>query len=298
VVSTAIEPPASMGPDATVRGPGGSPGTPALGDVVLGVATAGVILAVGATRRFWRIAEPVARVGLRPPLVPVRYQPAGWLAGLACRAADRGALTRVGLSRALDLLVPAITSQLLARLDLNAIVEQSVDLDALVGTVDLDAAAARLDVDAVAARLDVDAVAARLDLDAVAQKLDLEAVLDRLDLTALVAQRVDLNRLVNDVDLDAVAARLDVDGVVRTVDLDAIIARVDLVGLAEQVINAIDLPEIIRESTGSVASDTVRGARMQGIAADDAVGEAVSRAVDRLRFRRNRTAPAGPGEQP
>jgi hypothetical protein len=62
------------------------------------------------------------------------------------------------------------------------------------------------------------------------------------------------------------------------------------VGLAEEVIDAVDLPEIIRESTGSMASDTVRGARMQGIHADEAVG----RAMDRILLRRSRRDPGGP----
>jgi hypothetical protein len=73
-------------------------------------------------------------------------------------------------------------------------------------------------------------------------------------------------------------------------DLDALIDRIDLVGLAEGVIAEVDLPEIIRESTSSVASDTVRGVRMQGISGDEALG----RAVGRLRLRRGRTAAATP----
>jgi hypothetical protein len=111
----------------------------------------------------------------------------------------------------------------------------------------------------------------RVDLDAV-----LAAVLDRIDLTAVVLERVDLGEVV-----------------------DAALAEVDLVGLAEEVIDGVDLPEIIRESTGSMASDTVRGVRMQGIVADEAVG----RAVDRLLLRRGRRATeapgtlAGPGEE-
>ena len=98
-------------------------------------------------------------------------------------------------------------------------------------------------------------------MDAVARRLDLDAVLERLDLTSIVLRRVDLEAIV-----------------------EAVLADIDLVGLAEEVIDAIDLPEIIRESTGSMASDTVRGARMQGITAD----EAVARAMDRLLLRRGR----------
>lgn len=61
-----------------------------------------------------------------------------------------------------------------------------------------------------------------------------------------------------------------------------------------EIIEGVDLPEIIRDSTGALASDTVRGARMQGIAADEAVG----RAVDRLLLRRGRrTAPVTVGPE-
>ncbi|HEY7721608.1 MAG TPA: hypothetical protein VIB11_07190 [Pedococcus sp.] len=110
-----------------------------------------------------------------------------------------------------------------------------------------------------------DVVLEHVDLDAVVAAVDVEAVLDRVDLTAVVLQRVDLDALVN-----------------------AVIAHVDLIGLAEEVIDGVDLPEIIRESTGSMASDAVRGARLQGIAADEAVG----RAVDRLLLRRKSRHPA------
>ena len=193
---------------------------------------------------------------------------------------------------------------------------------------------ARVDIDTVLDRVDLDAVAARLDVDAVARRLDLDVVLDRLDLTGLVLQRVDLRPLLSEVlalldradvdgivelaDLDRAAGRLDVDAVAQRLDLDAVLdrldltetvlrrvelgtlvdavlARVDLIGLAEQVIDGVDLPEIIRESTGSMASDTVRGVRMQGIGADEAVDHAVGRAVDRLLLRHGRgsTGPAG-----
>lgn len=100
-----------------------------------------------------------------------------------------------------------------------------------------------------------------------------ELVVSRMDLTGLVKRYVRLDDVVSSVDLDAIASRLDVE---------AVIDRVDLVSLVEEVIAAIDLPAIIRESTGSMASDTVRGARLTGISVD----EAVSRSLERHLFRR------------
>lgn len=75
---------------------------------------------------------------------------------------------------------------------------------------------------------------------------------------------------------------LVVDEVLRRIDLDAVIARLDLAKLADEVIASVDLPEIIRESTGAVSSEAVREVRMRGISGDDAVG----RAMERLRPRR------------
>lgn len=136
----------------------------------------------------------------------------------------------------------------------DAAVRRYVDLDGLVATVDLDA---------VAARLDVEAVVARIDLDAVAERIDVEAVLDRLDLTDTVLTRVDLKLVI-----------------------DHVLAQMDLPVLVEGVLDEIDLPEIIRDSTGTMASETVRGVRMQGVNAD----EAVTRVIDRL-FLRHRPEP-------
>ena len=204
---------------------------------------------------------------------------------------------------------------MLDRLDLTELVRERVDLDALVAGVDIAAVLDRLDL--------TELVRERVDLDTLVAGVDIAAVLDRLDLTELVRERVDLDAVVAGVDLDAAAARLDVkavldrldltelvrervdlDAVVAGVNLEAIIRRIDLVGLAEEVIAEVDLPEIIRESTGSVASDTIRGVRMQGISGD----EALTRAVHRLRLRRGRRdtgtmlpeppSPAGPDGSP
>lgn len=195
-------------------------------------AAAGGVEVLG--RRVSPLATPAARAVLHPPLLAPRYHPGRWLDGITRRGLEHRLAARRDLDRLLDVLVPAVMTEVLPRLDLTATVTNYVDIDAIAAKLDVDAAAARLDVDAVARRLDIDATAARLDIDAVIQ-------------------------------------------------------RIDLVGLAEEIIAAIDLPEIIRQSTGSVASETVRGVRMRGIAGDEALARVVQR---RLLRRARRSTPA------
>jgi hypothetical protein len=222
-------------------------------DLVLGASALSVALATTAARRMGSVARPVVRRAARAaPGVPPRFQPERLLSSVTSRGASRRAALGADLSRVLDAVVPWAADQALRRLRLTDVVLEHVDLDAVVAAVDVEAVLDRVDLTAV--------VLQRVDLDAL-----VTAVLDRVDLTAVVLQRVDLDALVN-----------------------AVIAHVDLIGLAEEVIDGVDLPEIIRESTGSMASDAVRGARLQGIAADEAVG----RAVDRLLLRRKSRHPA------
>ena len=96
-------------------------------------------------------------------------------------------------------------------------------------------------------------------------------------------QRQDLTREIGAV-LDRMVPAV-ADELLRRVDLDAVIARLDMAKLAEDVIASVDLPEIIRESTSAVSSETVREVRMRGISGDEAVG----RAMERLRPRRRGT---------
>jgi hypothetical protein len=98
-------------------------------------------------------------------------------------------------------------------------------------------------------------------------------------------------------ELDAVLDRLLpalLTEMMRHVDVTELLhENVDVVALAEEVIAEIDLPEIIRDSTGAMASDTLLGVRMQSISGD----EAIARAMARLRFRLARgTAGAGAAE--
>ena len=232
-------------------------------DVALGVAGVTVGAAVVAVRTVHRVTAPVTRLLWHPPLVPMRFHPATIVGDLArTGSVDRDELSRQ-VEALLDVWAPAIVAMVVERLDLTRLVEENVDLDQIVSTVDLDAAVARVDLDAAVRRVDLDAIVATVDLDAAVARVDIAGIIDR-------------------VDLDAVVATVDLDAAVARVDLDAVIDRIDVIGIVEEVLDVIDLPAIIRDSTGSMASETVRGARMTSVTADDAI----SRAVDRALFRR------------
>jgi hypothetical protein len=166
----------------------------------------------------------------------------------------------------------------------------------LVSELAADAVVARLVrevVDAVIEQIDLTAlVLERVDLDRVVAAVDIEAAVRRLDLTALVVQQVDVDAIVSTVDIEAVVDRLDIDEIAAKLDMQAIIDRLDIATLSLQVIDEIDLPEIIRQSTGSVASEAVRGVRMQSIGAD----QVVQRTVDRILLRRRERSTQAPGQ--
>jgi len=92
-----------------------------------------------------------------------------------------------------------------------------------------------------------------------------EQILTELDLTTLVRENVDVN---------AIAAEFDID---------AIVDRIDLIGLANKVIDGVDLPAIIRESTNSVTAEVMTDVRTQGERADDMVAGIVDRVLGRSR---------------
>ena len=237
-------------------------------DVLIGLAGVVVEQLLRAGHLAARATGPGMRLVLDPPFVPAARRPMRLVEALARRGrAERAAFGR-GLDRLVATRVPPLVDHVAVLVPLTDLVRDHVDLDTLVASVDLDAAVGGVDLDAIAARIDI------------------EAVLDRIDLTDLVMKRVDLDAIVRSVDLDAA---------VRGVDLDAILARIDLEALANDVIAAIDLPEIIRDSSGSLTSETVRNVRMHSIDAD----RAVDKVIERLKVRRHpRPGDVSPGGAP
>jgi hypothetical protein len=248
-------------------------GVPKVVDAALGAAAIAVGMAVSVTRGVARAAAPVGRVVLHPPLIDKRLHPGRALDMLA----ERGRRARLKpdgeLEQLVAAVVPAVVQEVLNTLDLNAIVRQRVDIDAIVLSVDIGAIIERVDIDAVVRSVDVNAIINRVDIDTIVRRLDLDAIADRID-------------------IDRIVDRLDIDSIVAKVDIDAIIDRVDVVGLAEQVIEGIDLPELIRESTGSMSSEVVRDVRVQSMEAD----EKLAHIIDRMFRRRRPRDTDAPGE--
>jgi hypothetical protein len=122
-----------------------------------------------------------------------------------------------------------------------------------------------------------------------------DAILQRLDLTDLVLDHVDLRRIVestlDEIDLTAlVLERVDIDAIVGAADIEAVIDRVPIVSIADYVIEEIDLPQIIRDSTSGVAGEALDSVRRQGVGAD----VLLSGLIDRIIRRRERSL-AAPG---
>jgi hypothetical protein len=94
-----------------------------------------------------------------------------------------------------------------------------------------------------------------------------EQVLAELELTPVV---------------ESVVRRMDLEEIVGTaldqLDLtQLVLERVDLV----KIVDGVDLTEIIRDSTESMALETVHDVRLQGIEADRAVSRLVARVLRR-----------------
>ena len=174
--------------------------------------------------------------------------------------------------------------RLLGSVDVNALVRR-LDVDELVGRVDLDSVVRRLDLDALLARVDLNQLLARVDLDPLVARVDPNAVVERVDPNALL-ERVDPNELLERVDINALMARVDLNTLLAGVDLDALLRNVDL----EAVVRRSGIPDIVAESTYSMAGSALDVARRQLVGLD----VVADRVVDRLMRRSEEQRLQGP----
>jgi hypothetical protein len=285
------------------RGSSSARTVPAAVDAVLGAAAMATSTAVSLTRLFARAAAPVGRLIMHPPILNERLHPARVVEAFADRGHVAWASASDDLNRIIAAVVPPVVDEVLDSLDLTSLVRERVDIDALVSTVDVAAIIDRLDIDEIVSKVDIDGILRQVDVDAIVAKVDIDAIVRQVDIDA-IARQIDIDAIVSQVDIDAIAKRIDVDAIadrieidaiVSRVDVDAIVRRLDLVGIAEEVVNGIDLPEIIRQSTGSMASDVVRDVRMESIEADMAIERLIDRVIRRRRARHT-DAPGEPAQ--
>jgi hypothetical protein len=224
-------------------------------DAAIDLAARGLGVAGRASGIVERFGRPIVSTLIRPPLVPQRYWPITAVSGLAAHGQPaRRSFTDVAVKDLTDTVVTVLDA-VLDQIDLTQLVLSRVDIEEVIASVDLDKVVASIDMNALIDRVPIDRVLDRVDIDEVASRID----------------------------LDKIVSRIDVNEIAAGIDLDAIIDRIDLAAIANRVITEIDLPELIRESSGAMASESVLGVRTQGIEAD----EWVNRLVDRILMRRN-----------
>lgn len=124
-----------------------------------------------------------------------------------------------------------------------------------------------------------------------------DAIVSRMDLTDIVLSNVDLRPIVikalDEIDLtEIVVDRVDVNRIVEQADIDSVIDRVPMLQIADYIIEEIDLPQIIRESTGGVALDAFTTTRVSAIRTD----EILSKIVDAVLLRRRQRDLDAPAE--
>jgi hypothetical protein len=213
-----------------------------------------------------RVASPLTGLLRHPPGLPPDYQPEKVIA----RVAQQGAPVR---------------HETEARFGDAILQLASRSVQAVMRNLDLVELIAQIDPIRLMKAIDIDRVMKQVDVGAIVEKLPVDTVLDHLDLDAVV-DRVNLERIVKRLDLDTIIAGVDVDRVAGEIDIEAIIARIDMVGIARNLIEELDLPAIIRESSGMMASEAVRDVRWQSMSADQTVNSAFAR----LRGGRRRAA--------
>ena len=120
-------------------------------------------------------------------------------------------------------------------------------------------------------------------------------VVDRVDVNALLA-KVDVDALVARVDVDRILDSIDPNRLLERVDVDELIGRVDVGALAEEALDAVDIGDLIQESTAGIGTEALEAVRLQSMRADDLLARIVDRVL--LRQRPRDTALARPDATP
>lgn len=92
--------------------------------------------------------------------------------------------------------------------------------------------------------------------------------------------------LIDNIDIDQVLQGIDIGRLADRIDLEVIFDRMDVPHLTREVLEDIDLPGIVRESSTTITGEAVEVVRLQGMNADRALGHLVDRVLARKSERR------------
>ena len=255
-------------------------GVPLVAGAAIGVALEGAKWGARAATTMVRSAELFLSLLTSPGFVQEPLRQAGdRLGGFDARWRERRPHDEEAAAAFLRLLVPQVVDAALDQIDLNELVGERIDLDAIIDRLDLNRVVASLDIDAIVGRIDLDRILERVDVTAIVERVPVDEIVSRLDLNAIIAS----------VDLDQVVQRVDIQAVADGIDLQALVGRLDLTAIASEVIEELDLMHLIQDAVGSMTNETVGGIRVQSMNAD----RAISRLRDRVLGRGG-----GPGETP
>ena len=250
--------------------------------VVLGTAWQAATLTGRALAAGRAVVRPVVRITVSPPLLPSSWTPKAALDRAAAAWADGRPRAMQSLTDLAAAMAPATTDAAVQLIDVDDLLRRAMTqvklqplAEAALAQLDLDQLLAQVVADLDVGQL-VETALADVDLTLIVRQvmehIDLEATvdqaLDEIDLTALVLQRVDLNQVIN-----SALAELDLTSLV--------LEKVDLVRVTNHLVDEVDLPDLIRESTRSIAAETVEEVRLQSADADRAVSRLVARVLRR-----------------
>lgn len=86
-----------------------------------------------------------------------------------------------------------------------------------------------------------------------------------------------VNGVVRELDINAIVTQVDIDALMKRVDVDAIVKRVDIAAIVDE----IGLEDIVRQSTGVLASDSVKLVRVRTMNGDVLLSNFVDRLLHR-----------------
>lgn len=150
---------------------------------------------------------------------------------------------------------------------------------------------------AVLTEIDLKTIVAAMPMDDIISELDINGIVAHVDINGIVSQ-VDIDGIIGRVDLDALMTRIDIDALMTRVDVGALLERVDMAPIVTDVLDTVDIGSLVRDSTGSVTTELIDGARISAVRLDLFVNRIVDKILLRRKPRKVELKRVRPEEEP